>query len=391
MIQAEPQNDPQFTQPVNQLTLMTICVILVSVGGWLSYGALMPVFLANIYLNGFIFGVFVLGVLACFWQLLTLLSSVSWIEGFALNRPGHEFVYPPGLLTSLATLLRKKGARNALTSTSTQSILDSVASRLDEGREITRYIINLLIFLGLLGTFYGLATTVPAVVETIRSLAPDDGSSTLEVFDKLMSGLEKQMGGMGTAFGSSLLGLAGSLVVGMLDLFAGHGQNRFFRELEEWLSSITRIGLPAGEGDMGNVENFAITDMLEHTTYQMENLQQVLVQMQGRGDEADERIERLSLAVEGLVNVAGQSQAEGSKLVGQIAEGQSRIADALEKIPMGEDAVWDAETKMRLRNIDTQLLRILEEMSAGRQDAMAELRGDLRALAQALLSSQKRG
>jgi len=391
MIQAEPQNDPQFTQPVNQLTLMAVCVILVAVGGWLSYGALMPVFMANIYLNGFIFGVFILGVLACFWQLLTLLSSVSWIEGFALNRPGHEFVQPPGLLTSLATLLRKRGARNALTSTSTQSILDSVASRLDEGREITRYIINLLIFLGLLGTFYGLAITVPAVVETIRSLAPDDGSSTLEIFDKLMSGLEKQMGGMGTAFGSSLLGLAGSLVVGMLDLFAGHGQNRFFRELEEWLSSITRIGVSSGEGDVGNVENFAIADMLEHTTYQMENLQQVLVQMQGRGDEADARIERLSLAVEGLVGVAGQNQAEGSQLSEQIAEGHNRIAAVLEKMPLGEDAVWDAEAKMRLRNIDTQLLRILEEMSAGRQDAMAELRGDLRALAQALVASKRKG
>ncbi|MBV1865568.1 MAG: biopolymer transporter ExbB [Rhodobacteraceae bacterium] len=391
MIQAEPQNDPQFTQPVNQLTLMTVCVILVAVGGWFSYGALMPVFLANIYLNGFIFGVFVIGVLACFWQLLTLLSSVSWIEGFALNRPGHEFVNPPGLLTSLATLLRKRGARNALTSTSTQSILDSVASRLDEGREITRYIINLLIFLGLLGTFYGLAITVPAVVETIRSLAPDDGSSTLEIFDKLMSGLEKQMGGMGTAFGSSLLGLAGSLVVGMLDLFAGHGQNRFFRELEEWLSSITRIGVSSGEGDAGNVENFAIADMLEHTTFQMENLLQVLMQMQGRGDEADTRIERLSLAVEGLVGVAGQNQAEGSQLSEQMAEGQNRIAAVLEKMPLGEDAVWDAEAKMRLRNIDTQLLRILEEMSAGRQDAMAELRGDLRSLAQALVTSQRKG
>jgi len=387
MSQAQPENDPHFTQPVNQLTIMTICVILVSVGGWLSYAALLPVFLANIYLNGFIFGVFILGVLACFWQLLTLISSVSWIEGFALNRPGHEFVKPPGLLASLANLLRKRGARNALTSSSTQSILDSVASRLDEAREITRYIINLLIFLGLLGTFYGLATTVPAVVETIRSLAPQEGASALDIFDKLMHGMEKQMGGMGTAFGSSLLGLAGSLVVGLLDLFAGHGQNRFFRELEEWLSSITRIGLPTSEGD---VENFAIADMLEHTTYQMENLQQVLVQMQARSDDADARIEKLTHSVEGLVSVVQDSR-KGQNISVQLAEGQTKIATLLERIPTGEDAVWDAEAKMRLRNIDTQLLRILEEMSAGRQDAMAELRGDLRALAQAMTSSQRRG
>ena len=390
MSQAQPENDPHFTQPVNQLTTMTVCVILVCIGAWLSYGALMPVFLANIYLNGFIFGVFILGVVACFWQLLTLISSVSWIEGFALNRPGHEFVKSPGLLASLAHLLRKRGARNALTSSSTQSILDSVASRLDEGREITRYIINLLIFLGLLGTFYGLATTVPAVVETIRSLAPQEGASALDIFDNLMHGLEKQMGGMGTAFGSSLLGLAGSLVVGMLDLFAGHGQNRFFRELEEWLSSITRIGLSNMDSDGGNVENFAIADMLEHTTYQMENLQQVLVQMQARSDDADARIERLTHSVEGLLQVAQESQ-KSQNVAAELAESQARIAALLERGPSNEDAVWDNEAKMRLRNIDTQLLRILEEMSAGRQDAMAELRGDLRALAQALSATQRRG
>mgnify|MGYP007000383185 len=124
-----------------------------------------------------------------------------------------------------------------------RSILDSVATRLDEARDITRYIINLLIFLGLLGTFYGLATTVPAVVETIRTLAPKEGQSAIEVFDKLMSGLENQLGGMGTAFASSLLGLAGSLVVGLLELFSGHGQNRFYMELEEWISSFTRVSV----------------------------------------------------------------------------------------------------------------------------------------------------
>ena len=108
-----------------------------------------------------------------------------------------------------------------------------------------------LIFLGLLGTFYGLATTVPAVVDTIRSLAPSDDDSGVEIFGRLMTGLEAQLGGMGTAFASSLLGLAGSLVVGLLDLFTGHGQNRFYRELEEWLSTITTVGLSSAEGAGG--------------------------------------------------------------------------------------------------------------------------------------------
>ena len=124
--------------------------------------------------------------------------------------------------------------------------------RIDESRDITRYIINLLIFLGLLGTFWGLSLTVPAVVDTIRSLAPQDGdTSDVSVFDNLMTGLESQLGGMGTAFASSLVGLAGSLVVGLLELFAGHGQNRFYRELEEWLSSITKIGLSGMDAEEG--------------------------------------------------------------------------------------------------------------------------------------------
>ena len=136
-----------------------------------------------------------------------------------------------------------------ISSSSAHSILESVATRIDEARDITRYLTNLLIFLGLLGTFYGLATTIPAIVNTIKSLAPGPGESGLDVFTKLMAGLQAQLGGMSTAFSSSLMGLAGSLVVGLLELFASHGQNRFFRELEEWVSSITRLGLASGDSE----------------------------------------------------------------------------------------------------------------------------------------------
>lgn len=375
MLQADRKADPHFTQPVRQILMMLLFVVMVVIGAFLSYQSLLPIFMANVYLNGFIMLVFGFGILACFWQVFTLVSSVSWIEGFALDRPGHEFVEPPGLLAPLAHLLRKRGARTSLTSTSTQSIQDSVATRLDEGREITRYVINLLIFLGLLGTFFGLATTVPAVVDTIRSLAPQEGASSMDVFDNLMTGLERQLGGMGTAFGSSLLGLAGSLVVGLLDLLAGRGQNRFYRELEEWLSSITRIGIATDGGDAGAVENFAIADMLEHTTYQIENLHDLLRQSQERRDEMDGRVNRLAQVVERLAESTAQSQGTGNKLVEQIAYGQKQLIDAL-GTKQG-DEVWDAEARSRLRNIDTQLLRILEEMTVGRQDAVSDLRSDL--------------
>ena len=174
-------------------------------------------------------------------------------EGFVSFRRGHEIAKPPRILAPLEALLRDKQSRRNINPLSARSILDSVATRLDEVRDITRYIINLLIFLGLLGTFYGLATTVPAVVETIKSLAPKEGQTGLEVFEGLMVGLESQLGGMGTAFASSLLGLAGSLVVGLLELFAGHGQNRFYMELEEWLSSISKIGQSFYETENPNV------------------------------------------------------------------------------------------------------------------------------------------
>lgn len=386
--------DPQFTQPVRIIVAMLMCVVVVGIGALLGYESLLPIFMANVWLNGFIGLVFVFGILACFTQVFTLVSCVSWIEGFALDRPGHEFVQPPRLLAPLAAYLRKRGARHALTATSTASILDSVATRLDESREITRYVINLLIFLGLLGTFYGLAITVPAVVDTIRSLAPTEDGSSIEVFDKLMSGLERQLGGMGTAFGSSLLGLAGSLVVGLLDLLAGRGQNRFYRELEEWLSSITRIGFGSGEGegDLGGVGHLAIADLLENTTYQMEALQELIRNTNERRDAADARLDRLADLVERVAVAASNREAADEKLAEIVAYGNTQIVEAIralaKKIPGGEteqrDEVWDAEARMRLRNIDTALVRILEEMTSGKQDVVTELRSDLLGLTRTL-------
>ena len=214
----DPEVESRFTFPFVQLVSMLAVLGLVAAGTFLILPTVMPVIQANPYLNGFIFLVFILGIGACFWQIYQLTQSVRWIEAFAENRPGHNQIHAPRLLASVAALLRARGVRAQISSTSSRSMLDSVATRIDEARDITRYIVNLLIFLGLLGTFYGLSTTVPAVVETIKSLAPKEGDTSVEIFDRLMKGLEAQLGGMGTAFSSSLLGLAGSLVVGLLAL-----------------------------------------------------------------------------------------------------------------------------------------------------------------------------
>lgn len=385
MAQPEQEARPQFSQPVRQIVLMLAVIVLTGLGAFVALPQVLPVFQANPQLNGFIFFVFLIGVAACFYQVFQLIGSVLWIERF-VDDTSEVNSKAPQLLAPLASLLRTRGARMQVNTTSTRSILDSVATRIDEVREITRYIVNTLIFLGLLGTFYGLATTVPALVDTIRSLAPQDGEAGVEVFGRLMTGLESQLSGMGVAFASSLLGLAGSLVVGILELFAGHGQNRFYRELEEWLSSITRVGFSTGEE--GTTDQAAMTGVLDHMAEQMESLQQMFVQSDISRSMVDDRLGQLADSVERMTHQMQHGDAENSALE-RVAAGQERLIAHLESHSSAGGEGIDAESRMRLRSIDVQMLRILEEISAGRQESMAELRTDISALAQAL--SQPRG
>ena len=382
MDQPDREVEPQFSHPVRQIVLMLIVLGLTGFGAFVALPRVLPVFQANPYLNGFIIFVFFIGVIACFWQVLQLIGSVRWIEGFAANVPGHDIAKPPLLLAPLATLLRQRGKQMKIASGSARSILDSVAQRIDEAREITRYIVNMLIFLGLLGTFYGLATTVPAVVDTIRSLAPQEGEGGVEVFNRLMTGLEAQLGGMGVAFASSLLGLAGSLVVGLLELFASHGQNRFYRELEEWVSTITRVGFAAGDGD-GGPEGSAVVGVVDHMAEQMESLQVLLTQSDVSRAMVDEKLGLLADSVERLSQKMGEANSINEALM-RVAQGQEALLEKLgDRADVPNDGI-DAESRMRLRSIDVQMLRILEEISAGRQESMSELRADLAGLSKSI-------
>ncbi|SFO23740.1 hypothetical protein SAMN04487859_12049 [Roseovarius lutimaris] len=382
MDQPDREVEPQFSHPVRQIVLMLLVLGLTGLGAFVALPRVLPVFQANPWLNGFIVFVFLIGVIACFWQVFQLIGSARWIEGFVAQTPGHELTTPPQLLAPLATMLRSRGKRMQIASTSARSILDSVAQRIDEVRDITRYIVNMLIFLGLLGTFYGLATTVPAVVDTIRSLAPQNGEGGVEVFNRLMTGLEAQLGGMGVAFSSSLLGLAGSLVVGLLELFAGHGQNRFYRELEEWMSTITRVGFASGDGEGGS-ETDAMTHVLDHMADQMDSLQAVITQSDVSRAMVDQKLGVLADSIERLTHRMSDSNPVQSALM-RMAEGQERLIQTLENRENAGHEGLDAESRMRLRSIDVQMLRILEEISAGRQETMTELRTDLAALTRVL-------
>jgi len=214
------------------------------------------------------------------------------------------------------------------------------------------------------------------------------------VFGRLMTGLEKQLGGMGTAFSSSLLGLAGSLVVGLLDLFAGHGQNRFYRELEEWLSSITQVGFSSSDGEGGGYggDSDELATAFHRMSESVEALHKTFILSESGQKETSERIGMLTATLAQLSEKLGggapgeaaeKAIADQNRLLQNIAEGQDAIVAALSHgrpDAEDEDESMDAESRMRLRSIDVQLLRILEEMSAGRQDMVAELRADIATL-----------
>ena len=385
MSMSQAEAEPHFSQPVRQVVQMLIVIGLVAVGSYLIFPTVQAVIYSNIWLNGVIGLVFVFGVFACFWQVAQLIGSVGWLERFANNAedPGK----PTRLMAPLATLLRARRGRMEISATSSRSILESVATRIEELRDITRYIVNLLIFLGLLGTFYGLATTVPAVVETIRSLAPQEGETGVEVFSKLMNGLEAQLGGMGTAFGSSLLGLAGSLVVGLLELFASHGQNRFYRELEEWLSSITRVGFAQGEGEGGG-EVSGVAGILDHMAEQMEAMREMFTQSDVSRAMLEDRMGEVARAVDKLAERMGDPGQSDPVLL-RIAEANEAMVSKLDAAAGGEGGM-DAEARMRLRSIDTQLLALQEEIAAGRQESVAGLRADIASLTRVIRDATRR-
>ena len=384
MDKASLEVNPQFSQPVRQIVMMLIVVALTSVGATIAAPSVMPVFISNVWLNGFIFMVFLIGVVSCFAQVAQLIYCVRWIENFAAN-PEIVSSKAPLLLAPLATLLGSRSSRMKIAASSNSSILDSVSTRIEEAREITRYIVNTLIFLGLLGTFYGLATTVPALVDTIRSLAPRPGEGGFEVFSRLMNGLESQLDGMGVAFASSLLGLAGSLVVGLLELFAGHGQNRFFRELEEWLSSITRLGFASGDGD-GSSEQDMAAAVYAQMTEQFENIQNMFIQSDVSRAVVDRKLGLLSDSLGSLASRM-EANAPSTQALERVAIGQERLLEVLSSIERSE--AMDAESRMRLRSIDVQLLRLLEEISTGRQESTLTLRNELESLTKAILTSTR--
>jgi hypothetical protein len=219
---------------VRMLVFLILCSLVVVV----LYRQIWTAFLANPGLNALIIGVLLIGIALAFRQVIRLYPEVNWVNSFRLADPGIAVERPPVMLAPMAVLLADRIGRMAISSQLMRGILDSIATRLDEARDNSRYMTGLLVFLGLLGTFWGLIETVGSVGNMINTLKP--GGDPGQIFDSLKEGLAAPLSGMGISFSSSLFGLAGSLVLGFLDLQTSQAQNRFYIDLEDWLSTTVR-------------------------------------------------------------------------------------------------------------------------------------------------------
>jgi hypothetical protein len=370
------------TRPNTYLIRMVIFLVLVLGVAVLLSGALVTAFGSNPLLNGLIFLVLLAGIA---WNLLNvsrLAPEVNWLETFQKSRNNLASLPPPRLLAPMASMLAARQAKSrdgqdrfTLSAPTMRSLLDSLASRLDESRELSRYMTGLLIFLGLLGTFWGLLLTVGAVSDVIGGMSVGSGDLNA-LFDQLKTGLGKPLRGMGTAFSSSMFGLAGALVLGFLDLTAGQAQNRFFNELEEWLASLTRLssGALGGDAEGGSVPVY-VQALLEQTAENMENLQSILV----RGEDGRLQSNNAILALTEKIGTLSDTMRTSQQLMLRIAETQTQLGPALarlgERRPEGDDAA-----RAHLRNIELYMQRLLTEGEQGRVQSTAELRNDIRVL-----------
>ncbi len=272
-------------------------------------------FFSSPVLNGLIVGVLVLGILNAYRLIAALHPDIRWVATVRRTDPSMSPVTSsnPNLLQPMANMIAEQRGRLSLSAPAARSILDGVQSRLDESRDIARYMTGLLVFLGLLGTFWGLTLVVNSVATTINALPT--GSEGAIAFDQLRAGLAEPLSGMGTAFSSSLFGLAGSLILGFLDLQVGQAQNRFYNALEEWLSTVTRLGGGASAVVEGEASAPAyLTALLEQTAENLENLERTLSRLEERraGDgEASREIASAMRAVEAAMRKIAEESGTG--------------------------------------------------------------------------------
>ncbi len=382
------------TRPHRFLIRMVIFLVIVGAACAVLAPRLSGAFLANTVLNGLILGALLLGVAYIFRQVLMLRPEIEWIEKFQRESSGR-LVFPgalseerpPKLLAPMATMLGEKAGRLSLSTLSLRTLLDGIHSRIEESHEISRYLIGLLIFLGLLGTFWGLLETVSAVGDTISGLSGGTGDPAA-LFAELQRGLEAPLSGMGTAFSSSLFGLAGSLVLGFLELQAGQAHNRFLNDLEEWLSGVTKLSSGATGGDGDQSAPAYIQALLEHTAESLDQLQRIV----NRGEDDRHAMQQsLGSLTEQLGTLSDHMKAEHGVML-SLAETQAALRPLLGRLAERDvSGGVDENTKSHIRNLDLRLERLASELSTGREHAVEELRGEIRLLTRTIAALAEEG
>ncbi len=381
-------------RPRRFLVRMALFLILVAALAAALGRSLTAAFMGNPVVNGVILGILLAGIAYIFRQVMMLGPEIQWIEGFRRQQAGGEEPVSgrggePRLLAPMARMLgTRQGGRVSLSTNSLQTLLDGIGSRLSETRETSRYLIGVLIFLGLLGTFYGLLETLRSVGGVISGLSIG-GGDLVRAFANLKAGLESPLAGMGTAFSASLFGLAGSLVLGFLDLQAGQAQNRFYNDLEEWLSSYTRLS-GGGLGDAGDAPiPVYIQALLEQTADSLENLQRILA----RGEESRIGANSTLANLTDRLGILGEQMKAGQMLMLRLAENELDLKPVLVRLADSADGSIGHDDALRshLRNIEAYTARLIEDTAQGRAQTVQELRSEIRILARTIAALAEEG
>lgn len=371
------------TRPQRYLIRMVLFLLAVGVVAVLLLSPLLEAFQANPALNGLILGVLLIGILNNFRQVILLNPEVRWIEAFKSDRVASDSA-EPRLLAPMAAMLGERDHKKAfsLSALSSRSLLDGIATRLEEHRDLSRYTVGLLIFLGLLGTFWGLLITVGSIGEVIKGLTIGSGGDLGAVFNELKRGLQAPIDGMGTAFSSSLFGLAGSLILGFLDLQTGQAQNRFYTDLEDWLATQTRLssGALSDSGGDQSVPAY-VQALLEQTADSLEQLQRTI----GRSEEGKTAANTQLMALTSKLGTLTDSMHTEQTLMQKLAEGQLAQKSILEKLAnMNSGGGLDDSSKTHLRNLDLYTQKMLDETQKGREDTVNQIRQEIRLLARTI-------
>lgn len=334
------------TRPTRYLIRMGLFL-----GGAIAVAALltpkmMAAFLTNPYLNGLIVAVLVGGVFYTLRQVARLRLEINWIEGFRRSSETGVAVAHPPLLAPLAAMVESSGSLNITTMTM-RSLVDGVAGRLDERRDYSRYMVGLLVFLGLLGTFWGLLTTISAIGQTIGGLTVTSGD-VADMFETLKAGLDAPLSGMGTAFSSSLFGLAGSLVLGFLDLTLGQAQGRFLGEMEDWLAAHTRLVSAPSEAEEREGGSAYSSALMTQTADAIDSLERRIA---GGNRENKALTEGLTQLNQTLAQLSDELSVQ-RKTLSRMSEDQRLLAQAIQSMSQGASHDRDEALLTHLRNME---------------------------------------